>query len=73
MRQSRRRTGRSWLFTGPQLGFQIPEQLAEFEVHRPGLDARGVTPPGLPVVGIGRNDHIAWGLTSGSSEDEVLY
>ena len=68
-----RGSGRSWLFTGPQLGFQIPEQLAEFEVHRPGLDARGVTPPGLPVVGIGRNDHIAWGLTSGSSDDDDLY
>jgi acyl-homoserine lactone acylase PvdQ len=68
-----RGSGRAWLFTGPQLGFQIPEQLAEFEVHRPGLDARGVTPPGLPVVGIGRNDHIAWGLTSGSSDDDDLY
>jgi penicillin amidase len=64
---------RSWLFHGPQLGFEIPEQLAEFEVHRPGLDARGVTPPGLPLVGIGRNDHIAWGLTSGSSDDDDLY
>ena len=64
---------RAWLFHGPQLGFQIPEQLAELEVHRPGLDARGVTPPGLPVVGIGRNDHIAWGLTSGSTDDDDLY
>jgi acyl-homoserine lactone acylase PvdQ len=65
--------GRSWLFHGPQLGFEVPEQLFEFEVHRPGLDARGVTPPGLPVVGIGRNDHIAWGLTSGSSDMNDLY
>ena len=64
---------RAWLFHGPQLGFQIPEQLAELEVHRPGLDARGVTPPGLPLVGIGRNDHIAWGLTSGSTDDDDLY
>jgi penicillin G amidase len=65
--------GRAWLFHGPQLGFQIPEQLAEMEVHRPGLDARGVTPPGLPLVGIGRNDHIAWGLTSGLTDDDDLY
>ena len=63
----------AYLFHGPQLGFQIPEQLAELEVHRPGLDARGVTPPGLPLVGIGRNDHIAWGLTSGSTDDDDLY
>jgi penicillin amidase len=65
--------GRAWLFHGPQLGFEIPEQLAELEVHRPGLDARGVTPPGLPLIGIGRNDHIAWGLTSGVSDDDDLY
>jgi penicillin G amidase len=65
--------GRSWLFIGPQLGFDIPSQLAELEVHRPGLDARGVTPAGVPVVGIGRNDHIAWGLTSGSSDEDDLY
>ena len=42
-------------------------------MHRPGLDARGVTPPGLPLVGIGRNDHIAWGLTSGLTDDDDLY
>jgi penicillin G amidase len=64
---------KAYLFHGPQLGFQIPEQLAELEVHRPGLDARGVTPPGLPLVGIGRNDHIAWGLTSGLTDDDDLY
>jgi acyl-homoserine lactone acylase PvdQ len=63
----------AYLFHGPQLGFQIPEQLAELEVHRPGLDARGVTPPGLPLVGIGRNDHLAWGLTSGLTDDDDLY
>jgi penicillin G amidase len=64
---------RSWLFHGPQLGFEIPEQLAELEVHRPGLDAAGVTPPGLPLVGIGRNDHIAWAMTSSLSDDDDLY
>ena len=32
-----------------------------------------MTPPGLPIVGIGRNAHIAWGLTSGSSDDDDLY
>jgi penicillin G amidase len=63
----------AYLFTGPQLGFTLPEQLHELEVHRPGLDARGVTPPGLPLIGIGRNAHIAWGLTSGLTDDDDLY
>ena len=65
--------GKAYLFSGPQLGFTLPEQLHELEVHRPGLDARGVTPPGIPLIGIGRNAHIAWGLTSGLSDDDDLY
>jgi penicillin amidase len=63
----------SYLYSGPELGFTLPEQLYEMEVHRPGLDSRGVTPAGLPLVGIGRNAHIAWGLTSGLSDDDDLY
>src|SRR3954464_1544598 len=65
--------GHAFLFTGPQLGFSIPEELWEFEIHAPGLDAAGVTPPGLPIVGIGHNDHVAWGLTSGESDVNDLY
>ncbi len=64
---------RAFLFSGPQLGFQVPPQLWEFEVHRPGLDARGVSPVGLPVVGIGHNGRIAWGATSGLTDDDDLY
>jgi penicillin G amidase len=69
----RRADGHAFLFTGPQLGFSIPEQLWEFEVHAPGLDAAGVTPPGVPLVGIGHNEHVAWGLTSGESDVNDLY
>ncbi|HVI17101.1 MAG TPA: penicillin acylase family protein, partial [Gaiellales bacterium] len=61
------------LFTGPQLGYSIPELLVELEVHGPGLNARGVTAAGVPVVGIGHNEHVAWGLTSGESDDDDLY
>jgi penicillin amidase len=64
---------RATLFTGPQLGYSIPELLVELEVHGPGLNARGVTAAGVPVVGIGHNDHVAWGLTSGESDEDDLY
>jgi penicillin amidase len=64
---------KSYLFHGPQLGFSVPDTLVELEVHRPGLDVRGVTAPGLPVIGIGRNAHIAWAETSGLSDDDDLY
>jgi penicillin G amidase len=61
------------LFTGPQLGYSIPELLVELEVHGPDFNARGVTAAGVPVVGIGHNEHVAWGLTSGESDDDDLY
>jgi acyl-homoserine lactone acylase PvdQ len=64
---------RALLFNGPQLGFSIPELFVELEVHAPGLNVRGVTAPGIPVIGIGHNDRLAWGLTSGLTDDDDLY
>ncbi|MCW3066754.1 MAG: Peptidase penicillin amidase [Solirubrobacterales bacterium] len=64
---------RAFLFSGPELGFSAPEELYEIEVHAPGLDVRGVTAPGAPVVAIGHNAHVAWGVTSGLTETNHLY
>ena len=69
----RNRDGGASLFNGPQLGFQIPELFVEFEVHRPGYDVRGVTAPGVPLVGIGHNGRVAWGFTSGLTDEDDLY
>jgi penicillin amidase len=69
----REKGNRALLFNGPQLGFAAPELFVELEVHRPGLDVRGVTAPGVPVIGLGRNNDIAWGITSGLSDDDDLY
>ncbi len=64
---------RAFLFNGPQLGYSAPELFVEFEVHAPGLDVRGVTAPGVPVIGIGHNNDVAWGITSGLSDEDDLY
>ncbi len=61
------------LFSAPQLGFSIPELFVEYEVHAPGLDVRGVTGPGIPVIAAGHNGRIAWGITSGLGDDDDLY
>ncbi|HKP88367.1 MAG TPA: penicillin acylase family protein [Thermoleophilaceae bacterium] len=65
--------GTATLWNGPQLGFQIPELFVELELHGPGIDVRGTTAPGVPVIGIGHNGHVAWGLTSGLTDDDDLY
>ncbi len=64
---------RALLFNGPQLGFAAPELFVELEVHAPGFDVRGVTAPGVPVIGIGHNNDVAWGFTSGLSDEDDLY
>src|SRR3712207_2711557 len=56
------------LVSGPQLGYSYPTQLWEVEVHGAGYDARGSTVPGLPTVGIGYGERVAWGLTTGNSK-----
>jgi acyl-homoserine lactone acylase PvdQ len=63
----------AFLFSGPELGFSAPEELYELELHGPGIDVRGVTAPGAPVVAIGHNAHVAFGLTSGLSQTNALY
>lgn len=67
------RLHQAFLFNGPELGFSAPEELYEMELHGPGLEARGITAPGAPVIAIGHNAHIAWGLTSGLSQTNALY
>ena len=66
-------THRAYFFNGPELGFSAPEELYEMELHGPGLDVRGITAPGAPVIAIGHNQHVAFGLTSGLSQTNALY
>jgi penicillin amidase len=72
-RKRRRGPGPAYLFNGPQLGYSVPELFVEFELHSPVQDVRGVSAAGVPVVGIGHNGHVAWGFTSGLSDEDDLY
>jgi penicillin amidase len=65
--------GGAVLFNGPQLGYSVPELFVELELHGPGLDIRGVTAAGVPLIGIGHNGKVAWGFTSGLSDEDDLY
>jgi penicillin G amidase len=70
---ARRADGTTYLFNGPQLGYSIPELFVELELHGPGIDLRGVTAAGVPLIGIGHNGKVAWGFTSGLSDEDDLY
>jgi penicillin amidase len=62
------RDGHPLLQASPQLDYSYPGELWELEVHGGGYDARGVSVPGIPTVGIGWNQHVAWALTTGYSK-----
>jgi acyl-homoserine lactone acylase PvdQ len=68
-----RRPGLAYLFNGPQLGYSIPELFFEFEIHSPVQRVRGVSAAGIPLIGIGHNGRVAWGFTSGLSDEDDLY
>ena len=54
---------------GPQVGYFSPEILMEEDLHGGGLDARGVSFPGLGFyLQIGRGPDYAWSATSASSD-----
>jgi penicillin G amidase len=65
---SRTTTGGALLESAPQLGWSYPSVLWELEVHGAGYDARGVSVPGLPTVGIGYGERVGWALTTGNSK-----
>lgn len=52
------------------LGLTLPAIWYEIQLSAPGLNARGVSFPGAPLVIAGYNENIAWGYTNGT--DDVL-
>jgi penicillin amidase len=61
------------LFNGPQLDYDVPSIFVEQELHGPGLHARGFTVPGAPAIATGHNGHVAWGITTGASDQDDLF
>jgi penicillin G amidase len=63
----------TFFFNGPQLGYQSPNTFVEFDLEAPGIKLHTATAPGVPVNSNGYNEHVAWGVTSGVSDDDDLY
>jgi penicillin amidase len=63
----------AFLVNGPQLGYQAPSTFLELDLRGPRTRVRGGTAPGIPVIGPGFNDHVAWGFTSGLSDEDDLF
>ena len=65
--------GKPLLANDPHLSARIPSVWYLAELHGDRIHAVGSTLPGVPGIVIGRNAHIAWGLTSLVADTQDLY
>jgi len=70
---SRTSTGMPLLANDPHLEISLPPIWYEMHLSCPTLNVTGVSIPGVPLVIIGHNDSIAWGITSSAADVQDLY
>ncbi|PWK16402.1 penicillin acylase family protein [Tumebacillus permanentifrigoris] len=66
-------TGKAMLAADPHLVLNLPSIWYQVHIETPQFDITGVTVPGNPFVFIGRNQHLAWGVTSGQNASNFFY
>jgi penicillin amidase len=67
------RSGKPLLANDPHLDHSIPSVWYMIHLKAPGLNVSGVSLPGLPLVIIGHNERIAWGMTNTGPDVQDLY
>ena len=66
-------TGRPLLANDPHLKLSAPALWYLARLDAPGLQVAGATMPGLPLVVLGQNRHVAWGFTNTAPDVQDLY
>ncbi len=66
-------SGAALLANDPHLGLTAPAHWYLAALSTPGGTVMGATLPALPVVVIGRNEHIAWGFTNTAGDTDDLF
>ena len=70
---ARTESGKPILANDPHLGLEAPILWYLARIVTPQGSVKGATVPGLPVVLLGQNDHLAWGFTTTGSDVEDLF
>lgn len=68
----RTESGKPLLANDPHLEISLPSIWYEIHLHCPSLNVIGVSFPGIPIIAIGHNDSIAWGVTSSFADVQDL-
>jgi penicillin amidase len=66
-------SGGALIASDPHLGIFLPNFWILLGLKSPSFHAVGLMPPGLPVLGLGRNDDIAWSGTNMHAAASDLY
>ncbi len=67
------KSGKPLLANDPHLDFGAPGPWYLARLKTPRREIAGATAPGMPLVVIGHNDHIAWGFTTTTADVEDLF
>ncbi len=70
---SRTTTGGPLLANDPHLKLTAPALWYFARLEMPGWKVAGATMPGLPMIVLGQNEHIAWGFTNTGPDVQDLY
>ena len=66
-------TGLPMLANDPHLGFSMPAVWYLAHLDAPGLTVAGATLPGIPMIVVGTNGRIAWGVTNTGPDTQDLF
>ncbi len=66
-------SGKPLLSNDMHLDHGIPDPWYESELRAEAFHVAGVTIPGLPMIAVGHNDHIAWGFTALGGDTQDVY
>jgi penicillin amidase len=70
---NRTESGRPLLANDPHLEISLPPIWYEIHLNCPTMDVVGVSLPGVPLVIIGHNGSISWGITNSCADVQDLY
>lgn len=70
---SRTKSGSAILCNDPHLPLSQPAIWYENHLSSPGMEVTGVSLPGVPLVMIGHNKNIAWGMTLAFTDIQDVY
>lgn len=66
-------TGKPLLANDPHLGLTVPSVWYFAHLSWPGRDVVGATFPGMPLVVLGHNGRVAWGLTNTGADTQDVF